>query len=165
VSGAFGPNNSGDDARTRIVGTDLYWKWKSDRARAGFPFVSFQTELLARQYDAAARISADDSVSALGAATLRDIGGYAQLSWGIRPRVVAAVRAERVRNDDPASAGFVAADRENRSRYSTNLTWFPTEYSKVRVQYNFDRRAGIGNDSSLWLQLEFLLGAHAAHKF
>jgi hypothetical protein len=165
VSGAFGPNNSGDDARTRIVGTDLYWKWKSDRARAGFPFVSFQTELLARQYDAAARISADDSVSALGAATLRDIGGYAQLSWGIRPMVVAAVRAERVRNDDPASAGFVAADRENRSRYSTNLTWFPTEYSKVRVQYNFDRRAGIGNDSSLWLQLEFLLGAHAAHKF
>ncbi len=165
VSGAFGPNNSGDDAATRIVGADLYWKWKSDRARAGFPFVAFQSEILARQYEAAARTAADDSVSALGAATLRDVGGYAQLSWGIRPMVVAAVRAERVRNDDPASAGFVAADRENRSRYSTNLTWFPTEYSKFRVQYNFDRRAGIGNDSSLWLQLEFLLGAHAAHKF
>ena len=165
LSGAFGPNNTGADAQTSIVGADIYWKWKSSRARAGFPFVAFQSEVIARRYDAAARTAATDSVTALSAATLRDIGAYAQLSWGIRPMVVAALRAEQVRNDDASSVGFIADDRDDRTRYSTNLTWFPTEYSKFRVQYNYDRRVGIGNDSSLWLQLEFLLGSHAAHKF
>ena len=46
------------------------------------------------------------------------------------------------------------------------LTWFPTEFSKLRLQYNFDRSDLFPHDEhSLWLQLEFLLGAHAAHKF
>ena len=45
------------------------------------------------------------------------------------------------------------------------MTWFPTEFSKFRLQYNYDHRVGIGYDHSLWMQFEFLLGAHAAHKF
>ena len=48
---------------------------------------------------------------------------------------------------------------------SPNLTWYPTEFSKFRIQYNYDHRDTIGSDHSLWFQLEFLLGAHAAHKF
>ena len=165
ASGAFGPNNTGPGARTRIEGVDLYWKWKSARASAGFPFVTFQSEVITRRYDAASRIAELDGVTVLPAAVLKDVGGYAQVQWGVRPLLVAAVRAEVVRNDDPAAAAFTATEREDRDRYSTNLTWFPTEFSKVRVQYNFDRRAVIGNDSSLWFQFEFLLGAHAAHKF
>ncbi len=165
ASGAFGPNNTGPGARTQITGVDVFWKWKSPRASAGFPFVTFQSEVLSRRYDAASRTDALDGVTALPAALLKDVGGYAQMQWGIRPLLVAAVRAEVVRNDDPAAAAFTATEREDRDRYSTNLTWFPTEFSKVRVQYNFDRRAVMGNDSSLWFQFEFLLGAHAAHKF
>ena len=45
------------------------------------------------------------------------------------------------------------------------MTWYPSEYSKVRVQYNYDHREGLGVDHSVWLQVELLLGAHAAHKF
>ena len=53
-----------------------------------------------------------------------------------------------------------------RWRLSPALTWFPTEFSKLRLQYNFDRSDLFPqNEHSLWLQLEFLLGAHAAHKF
>jgi hypothetical protein len=29
ASAAFGPNNSGPEARTRMYGADLYWTWKS----------------------------------------------------------------------------------------------------------------------------------------
>jgi hypothetical protein len=46
-----------------------------------------------------------------------------------------------------------------------NLTWYPSEFSKIRLQYNYDDRHDIGVDHSVWLQFEFLLGAHAAHKF
>jgi len=48
---------------------------------------------------------------------------------------------------------------------STNVTCFPTESSKLRLPYNRDELASSIDANSLWLQLEFLLGAHAAHKF
>jgi hypothetical protein len=55
--------------------------------------------------------------------------------------------------------------RADRFRLSPNVTWYPTEFSKLRLQYNYDHREGIGRDHSVWLQFEFLLGAHASHKF
>lgn len=161
VSGAVGPNNAGERTRTAILGADLYWKWKSARAHQGFPFVSLQGEYLTRRYDAASRNALDDA-AALPAGTLRDHGGYAEVLWGVRPRVVLALRGERVEADPDA---FVSAERLNRTRISPGWTWYPSEYSKLRLQYNFDHRAGIGRDHSLWVQFEFLLGAHAAHKF
>ena len=162
ASAAFGPNNSGPAARTRIYGADLYWKWKSATASAGFPFVSFQTEALFRQYDAAERGSAEDPVVTLPGQRLRDRGFYSQLLWGFKPRMVAGLRGDFVNG---SSAAFDAALRAERYRVSPNLTWYPTEFSKVRLQYNYDHRRAIGSDHSLWLQFEFILGAHAAHKF
>ena len=44
ASAAFGPNETGDYLRSQIYGLDIYWKWKSAHAQAGFPFVSWQTE-------------------------------------------------------------------------------------------------------------------------
>jgi hypothetical protein len=162
LSGAFGPNNSGPDARTQIFGADLYWKWKSARASAGFPFVSFQTEALFRRYDAAERQSAEDPAAVLPAERLRDRGMYAELLWGVKPRVVLGLRGEYVSG---SQAVFTVPDRASRSRFSPTVTWYPSEFSKLRLQYNFDDRKGIDKDHSLWLQFEFILGAHAAHKF
>ena len=162
ASAAFGPNNSGPAARTRIFGADLYWKWKSATASAGFPFVSFQTEALFRRYDAAERESAEDPGVTLPGQKLQDRGFYSQLLWGIKPRIVAGLRGDFVNGSE---AAFDAALRAERYRLSPNLTWYPTEFSKLRLQYNYDHRRGIGSDHSLWLQFEFILGAHAAHKF
>lgn len=162
ASAAFGPNNSGPSARTEIYGGDLYWKWKSARASAGFPFVSWQTEALWRRYDAAERESEADPSVTLPQESLRDQGVYSQVLWGIKPRRVVGLRADYVSGNN---AAFDAALRAERYRVSPNLTWYPTEFSKVRLQYNYDHRAGIGSDHSLWLQFEFILGAHAAHKF
>jgi hypothetical protein len=60
--------------------------------------------------------------------------------------------------------------RQTRSRISANLTWYPTEFSKVRLQYNHDFLEEnfflAGRDvDSVFLQFEFILGAHGAHKF
>lgn len=162
ASAAFGPNNSGPRAHTRIYGADVYWKWKSPRAAAGFPFVSFQSEVMIRRYQAGERESAEDPAVILPAETLRDHGAYAQVLWGIKPRIVAGLRSEFANGD---SAAFQSPLRANRTRVSPNLTWYPTEFSKVRFQYNFDDRKGIGEDHSFWVQFEFVLGAHAAHKF
>jgi hypothetical protein len=162
ASAAFGPNNSGPDARTEIYGADLYWKWKSRTASAGFPFVSWQTEALFRRYDAVERVSADDPSVTLPEERLKDRGVYSQFLWGIKPRIVAGLRGDFVTG---SNAAFDTELRAERYRVSPNLTWYPTEFSKLRLQYNYDHRKGIGTDHSLWLQFEFILGAHAAHKF
>jgi hypothetical protein len=162
ASAALGPNNSGADAETRIFGADLYWKWKSATAFQGFPFVSFQAEALVRRYGAASRESVDDPLVTLPTETLRDRGTYAELLWGIKPRWVAGTRGEVVRSESATYASDLRADRY---RLSPSLTWYPSEFSKLRVQYNLDHRTNIGNDHSLWFQFEFIMGAHAAHRF
>ena len=162
ASAAFGPNNSGPSAQTQVYGADAYWKWKSATAQQGFPFVSLQAEALVRRYEAASRASDADATVTLPAEVLDDRGGYAQLLWGIKPRFVAGVRGDVVRGD---AAAVATEMRRDRSRVSPNLTWYPTEFSKLRFQYNYDDRVGIGKDHSLWVQFEFLLGAHAAHRF
>jgi hypothetical protein len=159
ASGAFGPNNTALDARTEIYGADLYWKWKSPSAEKGFPFVAFQTEGLYSRFEAGA-----DPLAGLRAENLYDYGFYSQLLWGFKPRWVAGFRGEWVNGnsglDDPNDVF-----RNERTRLSPNLTWYPTEFSKIRLQYNFDRGELFGTDHSVWMQFEFQLGAHAPHKF
>ena len=161
ASGAFGPNNSGAGARTSLFGGDVYYKWKPEVSTAGFPFFSLQAEAISRKYDAAARRDADTGLN-LPKETLNDWGAYSQALWGIRPRIVAGLRGEILRN---SASGFDAAGRQDRERISPNFTWYPTEFSKLRLQYNYDRRDALRDEHSLWIQFEFMMGAHAAHKF
>lgn len=111
--------------------------------------------------------------------TLTDYGFYTQLTYGFRKGWVAGLRFDYVTADRAAyqSMGLLEPDgaggfnpvfdkyRATRYRISPNLTWFPTEFSKIRLQYNYDDRTDMGIDHSVWLQFEFVLGAHAAHKF
>ena len=156
ASAALGPNGSGDDGRTRIWGVDAFWKWKSPTAFQGFPFFKVQGEWLRREVDAAA--TAD-----LPAATFADWGTYLQASWGYKTGRVLGLRLDRVGGDQGDGEELALA---RRWRVSPAFTYFVSEYSKLRLQYNFDRFDELGRDEhSWWLQLEFLLGAHAAHKF
>jgi hypothetical protein len=159
VSGAVGPNDSSSDTQTRIYGVDAYWKWKSPKAHGGFPFVSWQTEALHRDYEAGS-----DPTNALTAETLTDWGLYSQVLWGFTERWVVGLRGDYVTGND---GQFDPNDvyRGTRERVSPNLTWYPSEFSKIRLQYNFDHGDMFGDENSVWCQVEFLLGAHAAHKF
>ncbi len=195
LSAALGPNSRGGEGAgstdTQIYGVDLTWKWKSANHSGGFPFVLWQTEALLQRYDAGtfdwdenSNAAADDGElidtgtglpALLPGETLTDYGLYSQLLYGFRKGWVAGLRFDYVTSDradyerlnlafngEPAGRDPM---RSTRWRISPNLTWYPTEFSKVRLQYNFDDRRVEGVDHSVWLQFEFLLGAHAAHKF
>lgn len=159
-SAAFGPNDSGATKRTEIYGVDSYWKWKSPKAIGGFPFVAWQTEVMYRSYDAGA-----DSTVPLSAATLEDVGFYTQVLYGFHLGWVAGLRGEYVNNDQAPPDSNTPGARGDRTRISPNLTWYPSEFSKLRLQYNYDHGQVFGDEHSVWMQVEFLLGAHAAHKF
>ncbi len=158
ASGAFGPNASGESARTRIAGADLYYKWKPLRTVKGWPFVSWQTEVMHRRYVNAA-VPADSKPEEI----LRDRGIYSQVLWGFTPRWVAGLRGEYA-----AGSGGDPTDslRERRVRVAPNLTFYPSEFSKWRLQYNRDDVATRDDIvHSVFVQWEFLIGAHGAHTF
>jgi hypothetical protein len=54
------------------------------------------------------------------------------------------------------------------------LAWHPTEYSRIRLQFNHDvamhmrhrfRLHAPETSQSVWLGIEFFFGAHAAHTY
>ena len=164
VSGAFGSNETGGHARTQIYGGDLLYKWKSPRAEGGFPFVKWQTEAMYRRFEAGRGIDQAFPV----AETFHDWGMYSQILWGFKKGWVAGIRGDYLHMTD---SEFTSDDvRQSRSRISANLTYYPTEFSKLRLQYNHDMLEqneflGGRDVDSVFLQFEFILGAHGAHKF
>lgn len=196
-SGLFGPNNSGPDGRTFAYGADLKVRWRPARNFRGWPFVTWQTEVTKRDYTADQFFAGtetsggdDDHGHAHGeeedegdepefpndlpGAILRDTGFYTQLLYGFRPGWAAGLRYEYAggSGDSVMDGELVSRNmdpmRDDRHRVSPLLLWQPTEYSRFRLQYNFDHAAhldGDGNAHTVWIGAEVLYGAHPAHSF
>lgn len=147
ASGLTGPNPSTGTARTVIGGGDLYIKWRPPTSIYRFAF--FQAEAMAREYE-------------IADGTQRDEGFYAFAGARVARRLEVAIRGESVRSDvtlDPEAIPW-------RNRFSGNLTFRPSEFSKLRLQGNYDVVAG-ADDPILGavLQWETIIGAHGAHAF
>jgi len=164
ASAAVGSNETGANSRTQIYGGDFLYKWKSANAEAGFPFVKWQTEIMYRRFEAGRSANQTFPV----AETFDDWGMYSQVLWGFKKGWIAGLRGDYLHMEN---SRFTDDDtRQTRSRISANLTWYPTEFSKIRLQYNHDFLEEnfffAGRDvDSVFLQFEFILGAHGAHKF
>ena len=164
ASGAFGSNETGAHSHTQIYGGDFLYKWKSSHAEGGFPFVKWQTEAMYRRFEAGRGVDQSFPVSE----TFHDWGMYSQVLWGFKKGWVAGLRGDYLHMTD---SEFTDDDvRQTRSRISANLTWYPTEFSKIRLQYNHDMLEeneflAARDEDSVFLQFEFILGAHGAHKF
>jgi hypothetical protein len=166
----FGPNASGPNNTTIIYGADLYVKWKPVNHSQGFPFVAWQTEFLFRDYDAGPDTT---RVIPIPASRLKDYGLYSQVTYGFVYRWVAGFRVDYVNSSGGAPAApFITAlaDRDlvgERWRLSPNITFYPSEFSKFRLQYNVDFAASRGREAvhGVFLQAEFNIGEHGAHTF
>jgi hypothetical protein len=185
ASALFGPNGTGGDGGTQIFGTDVLFKWRPLVSDHGWPFVIFQSEFAYRRYQAASFLDCvgedEDCVDPIPLAgrTLRDWGLYSQLLWGFRRNWAAGIRYEWAAgsgndvmlNEDETAFEDLARSRDpfraNRHRVSPLLVFHPTEFSRLRLQYNFDHAADLADESvhSVWAGVEFLFGAHAAHSY
>jgi hypothetical protein len=162
ASALFGPNATGPDGYTRVWGADFVAKWRPAGQRRGWPFVVFESEWMQRAYHAD-----DDAALALPSATLDDFGGYAQALWGFMPRWAAGLRYEYA-GGRGASVGGTSEDflRDDRTRISPLLAFYPSEFSRLRLQWNFDHADHLSSSAqALWLGFEFGIGAHGAHRF
>jgi outer membrane receptor protein involved in Fe transport len=161
-------------------------KWRPVNHFRGWPFLLFEGEIMKRDYRAdrffnpglVGEIDTGDEIL-LGRNTLKDWGFYTQMLYGFRKDWAAGLRYEyasgsRNNVNVDLAAGTVELVRRNsdpfrddRYRISPLVAWHPTEFSRFRLQYNYDRlKAFRERDAhSVWLGVEFMFGAHAAHKY
>jgi hypothetical protein len=177
-SGGYGPNPSGPGGRSLIYGTDLFVKWKPTNAHQGWPFVSWQTEALGRDF-LADKFTFDPTGQSFDSQHIEDWGFYTQLLWGFKLRWIAGLRYEFAGghgNDlslDPATPAVTVISRrddpfhDDRHRFSPLISFYPTEFSRIRLQYNYDLAQHLTNHDahSVWLGIEVGFGAHAAHSY
>lgn len=176
-SGAFGPNATGPDGRSYIYGGDLLVRWRPTNNFRGWPFLAWQTEIMGRTYEAAS-FSGEDTAGntiSIPAATLNDWGLYTQLLYGFSYGWAAGLRGEfGTGSGDTVDADGNPVSREtdpfrsNRFRISPLLIYHVTEFSRLRLQYNYDHADFLpgGPDAhSVWFGAEVFFGAHAAHKY
>ncbi len=172
VSGLFGPNATGPDGDTRIYGADLKLRWRPANNFRGWPFFLWQSEVTARDYTADRFFddSNPEKVIDLPRETLRDWGFYTQALYGFSYGWAGGLRYEYATGSgESAIEGGRRADpfRDDRHRISPLLVWHPSEFSRIRLQYNYDRADHLERKDahSVWLGVEFLYGAHPAHKY
>ena len=88
--------------------------------------------------------------------TVTDYGAYGQILYGFRKGWVVGLRVDYVNGQEgdyekmdlTVDGDTLGRDpeREERWRISPNLTWYPSEFSKLRLQYNYDDRREEGVD-------------------
>jgi hypothetical protein len=170
VSGLFGPNTTGPDGDTRIYGADLKLRWRPANNFRGWPFFLWQSEVMARDYTADRFFddSNPDRIINLPRETLRDWGFYTQALYGFQYGWAGGLRYEYASGSGESVGGRDADPfRDDRHRISPLLVWHPSEFSRIRLQYNYDRAEHLEHKDahSVWLGVEFLYGAHPAHKY
>jgi hypothetical protein len=157
LSVAAGPNPTGHGNRSEVYGTDVFLKFRPI-SRGGHTAVSLQSEWFYRR-----RQVPED--------VLQDLNGYAYLFWRFALRWGAAARYE---HGSPvwALTGRNPSDyldlywTDHRHRASANVTFWPSEFSRIRLQGSADvigwERRTVG---AVFLAFEVLVGAHGAHRF
>jgi hypothetical protein len=157
LSGASGPNPTGRDNRSEVYGTDLYLKWRPISFQSE-QYVAVHTEWLYRRRQ-------------VPEAVLQDATGFAGLVFRFAKRWAVAGRYEY--GSPAVDASFDDApdylDPEwdaGRTRVSVNTTFWPTEFSRLRLQGSVDMPEW--EPEPIWatfLALEVVTGAHGAHPF
>lgn len=152
-----GPNATGRDNRTNVFATDLYIKYRPI-TRGSYTIVSLTAEFFHRRR----QIAGD---------RLTDHNGYASLFWKFSRHLGVAARYEygSAAENRAGDTGMDDLDPEwvdGRHRASANITLWPTEFSRIRLQGSVDRPGWVDDPIVAgMLSFEFNIGAHAAHTF
>ncbi len=97
-----------------------------------------------------------------------DYGAYAQLIYQFKHQWRVGARYDWLSAGKipPALAGTVLdSGNHDPTRISAMLEYDHSEFSRIRLQYNYDRSRLFGNDHEFLLQYTATIGAHPAHSY
>ena len=139
-SAATGSNDSGSGNQTNIFGGDILLKYKPG-ARTS---LTWQSEAMYRQRQ-------------VPAANFKDGGFYSYVDLQFAKRWHAGARFDMVGLPDDSVVP--------EWRLTPALTFDPTEFSRLRLQYEYDKVENANAVHAAFLQLVFNMGPHGAHAF
>jgi hypothetical protein len=171
---ATGSNGTGPENRSNLYGADLFVKYRPLKYGSSYQEVWLQSEFMYRQAETPEK-------------TIDDWGAYAQIVYRFAKRWNTGFRFDFVDTDDPITpvedeleAGnlpqIIRQEGEEEEeemlgllgkelRYAFMLTFNPTEFSRIRLQYEFDDPDFKNPYSAVYLQFQYSLGPHGAHPF
>jgi hypothetical protein len=97
-------------------------------------------------------------------------GWYTSVVYQFMPRWRAGLRMDRLTSDNTGSdtdvldEAHLTGSTHDPKRNSVMLEWVPSEFSRVRLQYNHDETTH-DTDKQWLLQYTVSLGSHGAHQF
>lgn len=142
--------------RAYAYGVDLFVKWRPiGWGETGSTFVAWTTEAWVRELE----VPRD---------RWRDVGGHTDVVVGLARRWETALRGElwrRMEGDDPTEANLRAAFGLDTLRGSAALTFLPSHFSRVRLQYTLEHVEGFALNHLALVQVEVSAGAHGAHAY
>lgn len=157
------PLFSGD---SKIDALDIVYKWAPDGNPAQQNF-KFQWEYFQRHE--AGQLSLDNT-SLQSTYTGDQSGWYAQAVYQFIPHWKTGLRYDRLQSDNSGSDNTVLAQAglldngHTPQRISLMLNWQASEFSYIRIQYNYDQST-TDNDNQLLIKYTIVMGAHGAHSY
>jgi hypothetical protein len=149
---------SGD---TNIKSLDFVYKW-APNGNNKQQNVKFQFEYFDRDEDGT--LGLDNVVDYDG----QQQGWYTQVAWLFKPNWRTGIRYDNIDADNNSlnrqrliDAGLLADGSQTRS--SIMLEWLPSEFSRLRIQYN--DQIDLINAAQWYFQYTYSMGSHGAHQF
>ncbi|HEX5636065.1 MAG TPA: hypothetical protein VFY78_03175 [Gammaproteobacteria bacterium] len=161
---AYDNSFSGD---SKMDALHVVYKWSPDGNPLQQNF-KFQMEYFERTEDG---VMTDDISSNTSTYMGDQKGWYAQAVYQFIPRWRTGIRIDQVSADNTGDNITVLTDiglitdGHDTQRASAMIEWLPSEYSRLRLQFNSDQSAADITDKQIFMQYTFSLGAHGAHQF
>lgn len=137
---AYGNNDTAPGNATTLVGGDILFKWKPKQYRG----LTWQSEFMYRNKEEVG-------------STSKDGGFYSYIDYQFVKRWHAGLRFDYV--------GIPDDSLTKEYRLTPALTFNPTEFTRLRAQYKYDKSSGGDGIHVGILQFEFSMGPHGAHAY
>ncbi|PCJ20498.1 MAG: hypothetical protein COB04_04390 [Gammaproteobacteria bacterium] len=157
------------NGESEINALDLVYKW-APNGNPSHRNVRFQFEYFERKEQGDVVILGSGLPFEMTRFDGHQKGGYAQTVYKFQRQWQTGFRYDRLASQNRGSDADVLAeaglDNEGHApqRYSVTLEWLPSEFSRLRLQYNRDESSE-ETDDQIFLQYTMSLGSHGAHQF
>jgi len=157
---------------TRLYGVDFVYKWAPD-GNPKYQNFKLITEWFTQRRDGTLIFDQSGALG-LGPAPegfkLHQSGWYVQGVYQFLPEWRVGLRYDQLDEGSwdagpVASANGVVKPDFTPRRYSAMLDWDPSEFSRIRLQFNQDKSQLGLTDNQVFVQYVYSLGTHGAHKF
>lgn len=155
LNAVFGKSDQAPETgnRSYAYGTDLFLKWRPiGSGSTGYTFVAWTAEMWLRQMEVPGSV-------------WNDIGLYNDIVFGMTKRWESAVRGEYWKTLSGSHVDVRSNYGVNLFKIGAVLSFMPSHFSRIRLQYSVDTIEPYPTGHSVLLQMEVSAGAHGAHQY